>query len=172
MEAVTEAATAMVAVEEEAMVAAVVVVVSVAEIATAAAEAEASVVDEVAAAEAVVVAVTTVIKMVTSPVNAPNKGKSATRSSPPGLTKGWYPYLSHSQNVMTVAEHLCMINAGYYLYPLLCYCEIIPSVLLLHYAYNVPTLPMYFCENFGHHMVYFMKYLSVLRQPTLIFHTT
>jgi len=53
-----------------------------------------------------------------------------------------------------------MINAGYYLYPLLlCYCEIIPSVLLLHYAYNVPTLPMYFCENFGHHMVYFMKYL-------------
>ena len=109
MEAVTEAATAMVAVEEEAMVAAVVVVVSVAEIATAAAEAEASVVDEVAAAEAVVVAVTTVIKMVTSPVNAPNKGKSATRSSPPGGTtpineRGWYPYLSHSQNVMTVAE--------------------------------------------------------------------
>ena len=91
MEAVTEAATAMVAVEEEAMVAAVVVVVSVAEIATAAAEAEASVVDEVAAAEAVVVAVTTVIKMVTSPVNAPNKGKSATRSSPPGLTKGVVP---------------------------------------------------------------------------------
>jgi len=28
---------------------------------------------------------------------------------------------------------------------------------------------MYFCENFDHHMVYFMKYLSVLRQPTLIF---
>merc|ERR1712008_332262 len=99
----------------------------------------------------------------------------ATRSSPPGGTtpikrRGWYPYLSHSQNVMIVAEHLCMINAGYYLYPLLCYCEIIPSVPpFLHHAYNVPTLPMYFCENFGHHMVYFMKYLSVLRQPTLIF---
>merc|ERR1719162_2574731 len=94
----------------EVMVAAVVVVVSVAEIATAAGAAEDSVVDEVAAAEAEVVAVTTVIKMVTSPVNVPNKGKSATRSSPPqGSTpineRGWYPYLSHySQNVMTVAE--------------------------------------------------------------------
>jgi len=41
-----------------------------------------------------------------------------------------------------------------------------------HYLMHTTYLPMYFCENFGHHMVYFMKYLSVLRQPTLIFHTT
>ena len=60
-----------------------------------------------------------------------------------------------------------MINAGYYLYPtLLLYCEIIPSVYIQR---TTPSLPMYFCENFDHHMVYFMKYLSVLRQPTLIF---
>ena len=55
---------------------------------------------EAAGAEAVVAAeaVTTVIKMVTSHVNAPNKGKSATRSTPPpgynpDLQRGWYPLL-------------------------------------------------------------------------------
>ena len=93
-EAVTEEVTATVAaavvvtvaeIAKEAMVAAVV------------AAAEDSVEVAAAATEEVVevAAVTTVIKMVTSPVNAPNKGKSATRSSPPGvqprLTKGVVP---------------------------------------------------------------------------------
>jgi hypothetical protein len=59
------------------------------------AAAEDSVEAAVAAAEAEVEAVITVIKMVTSHVNAPNKGKSATRSSPlgvqPRLTKGVVP---------------------------------------------------------------------------------
>merc|ERR1719350_1486606 len=69
-----------------AMVVAAAAVDTVAEIVT-----EAMVVAEVVE----VAAVTTVIKMVTSHVNAPNKGKSATRSSPPGvqprLTKGVVP---------------------------------------------------------------------------------
>ena len=87
----SEAATAMVAAA----------VVTVAEIATEAmvvavvAAAEDSVVAAAAAEVVEVAAVTTVIKMVTSHVNAPNKGKSATRSSPPGvqprLTKGVVP---------------------------------------------------------------------------------
>ena len=87
----SEAATAMVAAA----------VVTVAEIATEAmvaavvAAAEDSVVAAAAAEVVEVEAVTTVIKMVTSHVNAPNKGKSATRSSPPGvqprLTKGVVP---------------------------------------------------------------------------------
>ena len=66
---------------------------TVAEIATEAmAEAVAAAAEDlveaaVAAAEAEVEAVITVIKMVTSHENAPNKGKSATRSSPtpPGV---------------------------------------------------------------------------------------
>ena len=88
----SEAATAMVAAAA---------VVTVAEIATEAmvaavvAAAEDSVVAAAAAEVVEVAAVTTVIKMVTSHVNAPNKGKSATRSSPPGvqprLTKGVVP---------------------------------------------------------------------------------
>ena len=90
----SEAATAMVAAEAAA-------VVTVAEIATEAmvaavvAAAEDSVVAAAAAEVVEVAAVTTVIKMVTSHVNAPNKGKSATKSSPPGiqprLTKGVVP---------------------------------------------------------------------------------
>merc|ERR1712008_556224 len=59
--------------------------------------------------EAVTEAATAMVAVAEEAVNAPNKGKSATRSSPPGGTtpineRGWYPYLSHSQNVMTVAE--------------------------------------------------------------------
>ena len=89
----SEAATAIVAVAAA--------VVTVAEIATEAmvaavvAAAEDSVVAAAAAEVVEVAAVTTVIKMVTSHVNAPNKGKSATKSSPPGvqlqLTKGVVP---------------------------------------------------------------------------------
>merc|ERR1719350_1981017 len=81
--------------------AATAMVVAVAEIATEAmveavvAAAEDSVVAAAAAEVVEVAAVTTVIKMFTSHVNAPNKGKSATRSSPPGvqprLTKGVVP---------------------------------------------------------------------------------
>ena len=84
----TEAATAMVA----AAVVTVAEIVTEAMVAAVVAAAEDSVVAAAAAEVVEVEAVTTVIKMVTSHVNAPNKGKSATRSSPPRvqpqLTKG------------------------------------------------------------------------------------
>jgi hypothetical protein len=169
--------------------AAVVVAVTVAETATVA-EAMAAAVEvdsvvetaEAAGAEAVVAAeaVTTVIKMVTSHVNAPNKGKSATRSEPPppggttpiykgGGTPIGTPILSHSSQKLL--RNLCNDQRG--LLSLSYSATLLRNHSLSIHTTYYPSLPMYFCENFDHHMVYFMKYLSVhyASQP-LFFHTT
>jgi hypothetical protein len=137
--------------------AAVVVADTVAETATVA-EAMAAAVEvdsvvetaEAAAAEAVVAAeaVTTVIKMVTSHVNAQNKGKSATKPSPPprgynpDLQRGWYPYwYPYFEPLLKLLRNLCMINAGYYLYPTLLHST---AKSFPQYTYNVLP-PLYQC---------------------------
>jgi len=133
-----------------ATVAAAAVVDTVAETATAeamveavGAAAEASVEAAEAAAEAEVEAVITVIKMVTSHENAPNKGKSATRSSPPGvlprLTKGVEPPLfepTPPKTFMTVAE-LMYDQRGLLIYPLL--------LLLRNHSLSIYCYPHYQC---------------------------
>ena len=105
-----------------------------------------------------VVVVITAIKMATLPENAPNKDRSATRS-----------ILSISMGVaFLLLKPLPRLLRKFYDQREL-------SILYSAANHSLSTLhnmcPLYqciFCENLGHHMVTFMKYVF----STFIFHTT
>ena len=94
-----------------------------------------------------VAVVITAIKMATLPENAPNKDRSVIRVKPLPRSDLWKFYDQRELSIL-------YSTANHFLSTLLC----IPC----------PLYQCIFCENLGHHMVTFMKYVF----STFIFHTT